>query len=109
MSEVRLSAPVRATLADDLFDGAGRQPGAFRFWVYGNEPEGAPPAGLSFRCPCGCGSVFGIAWRRSDGKPGGWTWDGNRDAPTCDPSILGHGSDGPHWHGYLRAGLWVQA
>lgn len=31
-----------------------------------------------------------------------WYWDGNREAPTLEPSILHH-SKIP-WHGYMRAG-----
>lgn len=109
MAEVRLPAPVKATLVDEIV-GDGLPAGAWRFWRYGNEPADAEPAGLNFLCPCGCGALHGIAWRRSDGKPGGWTWDGNRDAPTCSPSILAYNNDGsPHWHGYLKGGLWTQA
>lgn len=36
-----------------------------------------------------------------------WYWDGNREAPTLDPSILHHST--PPWHGYLRAGQLVIA
>jgi len=35
-------------------------------------------------------------------EPNGWTWDGNKDAPTLTPSILVK-SNGT-WHGYLTAG-----
>lgn len=30
-----------------------------------------------------------------------WTWDGNRESPTLEPSILDLVTG---WHGYLRAG-----
>lgn len=107
MGEVRLPGPVKATLVD----AATKAPaGGFRFWSYGDEPEGTPPAGLNFRCPCGCGQLHGIAWRRKDGSPAGWTWDGSRQAPTCSPSIQSFNADGSkHWHGYLTAGEWRQA
>jgi hypothetical protein len=36
-----------------------------------------------------------------------WQWDGNREAPTLNPSILHHSN--PPWHGYLRAGQLVTA
>lgn len=31
-----------------------------------------------------------------------WYWDGNREAPTLEPSILHHSK--VEWHGYMRAG-----
>lgn len=110
MPEVRLLAPVKATLVDDIV-AADVPAGGYKFWIYrATEPEGSEPAGLNFRCPCGCGAMHGIAWRRYDGKPGGWTWDGNREAPTCTPSIQTYNNDGsPHWHGYLTQGEWRQA
>lgn len=108
--EVRLPEPVKAALVDDLF--ASPAPGQFKFWVFGDEPADASPAGLNFRCPCGCEQVHGIAFRRrdGDGRSGTWTWDGNREAPTCAPSIQSYDGDGAkHWHGFLRAGQWVNA
>lgn len=39
-----------------------------------------------------------------------WTWDGNLERPTFDPSILGNGGQGhpglPVCHSYIRAGRW---
>lgn len=40
------------------------------------------------------------------GKPV-WRWDGNREAPTLEPSILHHSK--PEWHGWMRAGQLVVA
>lgn len=34
-----------------------------------------------------------------------WSWDGNREAPTLNPSILALDTG---WHGYLRAGVLVE-
>jgi len=34
-----------------------------------------------------------------------WWWDGNREAPTLEPSLL---SVDTGWHGYMRAGVLVQ-
>ena len=34
-----------------------------------------------------------------------WLWDGNEDAPTLTPSIHCIG----HWHGWVRAGMLVEA
>ncbi len=56
--------------------------------------------GLAFRCP-GCNMVHAV-----DVNPGGWTWDGNVDAPTFSPSVLvtgGHyipGHQGDCWCTY---------
>lgn len=37
-----------------------------------------------------------------------WQWDGNREAPTLEPSIQAWHAGGDkleeHWHGYLKAG-----
>lgn len=104
MSEVRLPAPVEATV-DPLFlqqewEAAHRfVPGSFAI----------PDAGKSlwFACRCGCNDV-----RHLPLGEGGWAWDGNRAQPTLAPSIFMYvGPDGrdPHWHGFLRAGMWVQA
>lgn len=34
-----------------------------------------------------------------------WNWDGNREAPTLEPSILAVDTG---WHGYMRAGVLVE-
>lgn len=109
MAEVRLSAPVRAMLVDDLFPDGAVPAGAYKFWVYGGETDDSPPAGLNFRCPCGCDGMWGIRFRHEDGRMG-WSWDGNREAPTASPSVLAYAEDGTaHWHGWLRGGYWTQA
>lgn len=67
--------------------------------------------GMAFGCPCGCGRTYGATWR-----PGGWSWDGNEQAPTVTPSLgcypAGESLVGPdgtyHWHGYLRAGVFEE-
>lgn len=86
----------------------GKGPGAYRFIG----PADAP-TGLHFNCPCGCGAMFGARL-----NPGGWTWDGNREAPTLTPSLGCYptrgkassiGMDGVyHWHGHLRAGVFEE-
>lgn len=103
MSEVRLPAPVKASLDDALAEqsweaGHPFLPGAFALL---NEPVN----GVFFVCPCGCRD---IRYLSIGGK--GWTWDGNRDSPTLKPSILMRNArGGVHWHGYLSAGTWLQA
>lgn len=44
----------------------------------------------------------------SDAQHPYWLWDGSREAPTLEPSILNRGS-GQEWHGYLRTGQLVTA
>lgn len=39
--------------------------------------------------------------------PSAWKWDGNKESPTLEPSILVFGKGGrenPLWHGFLRNG-----
>lgn len=108
MSEVRIKAPVKAisdpTMREKYFAAefrpVGIAPGAFQidreqqFWMC---------------CPCGCGDVRPIPIN----TPGGWTLKGTPEEPTLAPSVfLKRHKDGvplPHWHGFLRAGVWEQA
>ena len=64
---------------------------------------GDPPGRLSFNCPCGCGVLAGISLKPA--VPNGWEWNGDRDKPDCNPSILIKNGTGEHWHGYLRNGI----
>lgn len=90
---------MKAIRVDDIFAAykAGQR-GAFKF--YNTGPPHSAEDGLHFVCP-GCGQLGGVRFGRD-----GWTWDGNRDAPTCTPSILHRSGDGMTecWHGYLTAG-----
>lgn len=110
MAEVRLPAPVKATLVDDIdiADGeaSGAVPGAFEFTLNHGDEMGAPPSGMIYVCPCGCGRAGFLGFRgRSNPERPSWIWDGNREAPTLSPSVHHVG----HWHGYLRGGYWTQA
>jgi hypothetical protein len=58
--------------------------------------------GLTFRCPCGCGSIGGIHFALYNPR---WTWNGDKDNPTCTPSILR--GDGCRWHGFLTNGVFI--
>ena len=84
-------------------------------------PGDAWPHMIAFGCPCGkCHdpaqvvhncylniSVPGVARVvPGDGHPS-WEWDGNWEAPTLTPSIQRRGAC--NWHGYLRAGKFVEA
>lgn len=46
-----------------------------------------------------------IGEREKPAQSPSWKWDGNREAPTLEPSIWTHG----HWHGFVRAGEMVEA
>jgi hypothetical protein len=60
-------------------------------------------------CP-GCDHAVCIPVVGEDGSmPRGpsWTWDGNLESPTFDPSILQHQGERTHLcHSYVRAGRW---
>lgn len=55
--------------------------------------------GIMFRCP-GCNRLGSISFV----PPCKWEWDGNREKPTCTPSIL-HDKDKCGWHGFLTKGV----
>lgn len=103
MSEVRLPAPVKATVDLKLLDqsweaGTVFAPGAFALVK-------DPVDGIFLMCPCGCRDIRHLP---IGGK--GWTWDGSRDLPTLTPSILMRDiRGGVHWHGFLTAGFFTQA
>lgn len=69
--------------------------------------------GLTFGCPCGCGAHHGGRFVGIE-KP--WGFDGNVEKPTVTGSFGCHksyrdqavGSDGYHWHGFLRAGVFEE-
>ena len=116
MSEVRLPAPVAATLVPDVDDRADL-PGAFGYYVHAATGDSVM-RGLIYVCPCGCGVLHALPFHpltADDKRHGraGWRFDGHRERPTLSPSILSHEGgtkDGPtHWHGYLRKGFWTQA
>lgn len=76
-------------------------PGLGSYFTAGNDNESA--AGLMFACP-GCGELTSIAFRDFDGKPK-WTWNGDRQKPTAQPSIFSDPAKGGcGWHGFLTAG-----
>lgn len=57
---------------------------------------------LYFHCP-GCDRAHAITYR-----PGGWTWNGDRDRPTIKPSVLsnagGRNPEAPVCHSYVTDG-----
>lgn len=58
--------------------------------------------GLNHVCPR-CGHLGGMKF----GDAGAWSWNGNREAPTCTPSIL-HSKETCGWHGFLTAGEFIE-
>jgi hypothetical protein len=66
---------------------------------------------LIFICP-GCTEMLGGSGLHmlpvnTNVKTPAWTWDGNLEAPTLDPSILTHGrhETNDRCHSFLRAGV----
>jgi len=83
--------------------------GSFNFTTGLSDPEDAPPRGLHFICPCGCGAHGAVQFRANayDQSHPSWEWDGNRESPTLSPSI--QRTTDCRWHGWLRDGFWVSA
>jgi len=51
------------------------------------------------------GAPHGLHLNATDSGGPFWQWDGNREAPTLEPSILRHPHrDRPGWHGHMRQG-----
>ena len=88
---------------NDLLEQTG--PGAFQYIEEGS-PDG--PTGLMYVCPCGCGDVGALVFRKGKNadKHPTWVWDGNLDQPTLTPSILR--TLGCKWHGFLTKGEFVR-
>lgn len=87
---------VPAVFVDRVY-GDGVPPGAIKYTA-----EEGEITGFNFCCPCGCGGMGGVSFK----PPHGWTWDGNREAPTVNPSVYFSRGEPGEWHGYLRAGVW---
>ena len=63
---------------------------------------------LTMLLPCGHYATLPVEGDRA------WQWDGNENEPTLNPSIQCLGKSfnqnpAPCWHGYLRAGVFVDA
>jgi len=96
MAEIK-TAPVTAVRVDYLDHGsASNAPGSFKYY----RQKDRDVAGMIYVCPCGCGRIGAIPIRPAESPS--WAWDGNRDAPTLNPSV----HDVGHWHGWLRNGVW---
>ncbi len=91
---------VTAKRVDDLFDGENR-PGSFK--PYSTQQNS--PAGINFICPCGCGEIGRVNFALP-GQEGGWSWNGDLDKPTVQPSVYFNRGRPGEWHGYLTDGVW---
>lgn len=78
-----------------------RRPGDARWAV---SDEAGREVSLLFCCPCGCGDLAAVSVF-DDGFGKFWSWDGDRNKPTLDPSI--QKTTGCQWHGWLRGGFFV--
>lgn len=82
------------------------QPGDFRWAAF----ENGQPARIMFRCPCGCGDMFGAVCQPAVAE--GWIFSGTLDRPTLRPSLDFKDKTDPtcrrsHWHGYLTDGVFT--
>lgn len=78
-------------------------------WEFYDPPSNGVEASLNFVCPCGCGEVDFVFVSKVLPKVARcWQWDGNKESPTLTPSIYRLGA-ACKWHGWLRAGEFVQA
>lgn len=95
---------MQATVVEEIQDLRGQRPaGAISF----RERADGTVGGIAFICPCGCGNESYLPIR-GQGHSQEWEWDGNREEPTLSPSVFNTGMP-CRWHGWLRAGRWVQA
>lgn len=94
---------------------AGMPAGAFAYFVTSTRPDVRQVSGMFIACP-GCREMISIRFQafkenpivpRHPHRPGnGWSWDGDRDRPTVNPSIQ-HIDRKCGWHGWLRCGEFV--
>lgn len=104
-------ATVSAVFVDDLGDIAPA--GHWHFYGIYGEPNDAPPAGMLFGCPCGCGMTHSAAFRSTNPNRPTWGFNGDKEKPTLTPSLNVLQTDeagnrtGEHWHGWLRDGVFV--
>lgn len=95
-----MNAPVNAVKVERIWDD-GVVAGAFNF-----EDDGIPPYNsIVYACPCGCGQLISLPIATGPKQDRYWSWDGNRESPTLQPSI--RRLDGCHFHGFLTAGVWT--
>lgn len=76
---------------------------------FGGGPAAVVCRALYVWCP-GCDIVHRMPFEKGPAHDGGpvWTFDGNLDAPTTEPSILVTSTGQPdrRCHSYLRGGRW---
>jgi hypothetical protein len=96
-------------------DRDAEQPGEFQFQDLGYQPTEDRMAIRRFEWGCprrpgqSCGRILiGLNHKPSVSAPS-WTWDGDLDRPTLSPSVNCNGAGGCGWHGWVRAGVFVEA
>jgi hypothetical protein len=105
----KATVPARFTL--EFGDDDDTPAGAWHFYTHYGDEEGAPPKGMLFICPCGCGALRAVAFEGSQPKKPMWSFNGDVEKPTLTPSILIYQHDesgarvGEHWHGWLTDGV----
>lgn len=60
---------------------------------------------LNYVCPCGCGRLRVVPFRKSEKIERHWQWNGNLQKPSLTPSI--QIIEACRWHGYLTEGNWL--
>ena len=83
---------------------ACKKPGDFL--ILPPNPRNRDLSTIHFLCPCGCGSLCGVAVREDgENRDGAWGWNKDVEKPTCTPSIkVMTGPTESCWHGYLTNG-----
>ena len=95
---------VEEVMPDDPSITVVTPPGSFQYFETVDRP--GVPAGIIFRCPCGCADTGSIKFDtvpKASGDDQRWHWDGNREQPTLTPSL--NKTWGCKWHGYLTGGV----
>lgn len=97
-----LSVPIRLVDRLGSLPREERRPGDAKWATHQASPHPGGLASLLFCCPCGCGDLSVVAIMPMDGRSH-WSWNGNRELPTLQPSILR--TSGCGWHGWLTDGV----
>lgn len=91
---------IRAVIVEDV-DDHRHTPGAIE--IREVSVDGERLVGFAFICPCGCGREGYLPTDTATPGPR-WDWNGDRERPSLNPSVLFRG--GCEWHGYLTDGEW---
>lgn len=105
---------VKATLIEDelKYEHAKEIPGSFFYYRTDGFGLGA---GMIISCPCGCKKLVSLNFDPEQANRPCWKMSGSQEVPTLTPSVgiypwdgeTDVESDGYHWHGWLRGGMWI--